>query len=229
MKNLGKILIVAGVIILLIIAASLSGKEEKEELKLNYTMKEDGKTYIIDNKSYVETDKKTDIVKIDVKDLGIIIAELYPKIAPITVKNFKKLVSEEYYSNITFHRVIKDFMIQCGDPTGIGTGGSEETIKGEFSENGIKNDLSHNRGVLSMARRGADPDTDETRNSASSQFFIVHKDSDFLDGKYAAFGKVVNGIEIVDKIASVQVDSQTSKPLNDVIINSITFVEKVGD
>ena len=137
------------------------------------------------------------IVEIDIQDYGKIVIELYPDMAPITVKNFKKLVSEEYYDGLIFHRVIKDFMIQTGDPTGTGTGGSEETIKGEFLANGFNNRLSHTRGVVSMARKGANPETSATLNSASSQFFIVQKDSTYLDGKYAAFGKVVSGIEIV--------------------------------
>ncbi len=164
------------------------------------------------------------IVEIDVQDYGKIVIELYPDMAPITVKNFKKLVSEEYYDGLIFHRVIKDFMIQTGDPTGTGTGGSEETIKGEFLANGFNNRLSHTRGVVSMARKGANPETSATLNSASSQFFIVQKDSTYLDGKYAAFGKVVSGIEIVDQIAAVSTDSN-DKPEKDVVINTIRFKE----
>lgn len=164
---------------------------------LNYeTEEKDGKTvYKMENK-YVESDKETNLIKIDVKDKGIIIAELYPDVAPITVENFKKLISEKFYDGLTFHRIIKDFMVQTGDPLGTGIGGSEETIKGEFSENGVENNLSHVRGVLSMARRGSEPETEETMNSASSQFFIVQKDSTYLDGKYAAFGKVIEGMEV---------------------------------
>ena len=164
------------------------------------------------------------IVEIDVQDYGKIVIELYPDMAPITVKNFKKLVSEEYYDGLIFHRVIKDFMIQTGDSTGTGTGGSEETIKGEFLANGFNNRLSHTRGVVSMARKGANPETSATLNSASSQFFIVQKDSTYLDGKYAAFGKVVSGIEIVDQIAAVSTDSN-DKPEKDVVINTIRFKE----
>ncbi len=114
-------------------------------------------------------------------------------------------------------------MIQSGDPTATGGGGSEETIKGEFEINGVTNSLSHTRGVISMARIGADPETEDTMNSASSQFFIVHKDSQFLDGKYAAFGKVINGLDLVDNIASSATDSN-DKPINDKIIKTITFV-----
>ena len=162
---------------------------------------------------------------INVLDYGIMIAELYPNVAPITVKNFKKLVSEGFYSNFIFHRVIKDFMIQTGDPTGTGNGGSEETIKGEFEINGFKNNLSHTRGVLSMARAGANPETEYTMNSASSQFFIVHQDSTYLDGNYAAFGKLLNGYDVLDKIANVKTD-ENDKPLIDQVLKNIKFVKK---
>ena len=191
---------------------------------LNYkTETIDGKTiYKIENK-YIESDKETNLIKIDVKDKGIIIAELYPDTAPITVENFKKLINEKFYDGLIFHRIIKDFMIQTGDPLGTGIGGSDETIKGEFSENGVENNLSHVRGVLSMARRGSDPETEETMNSASSQFFIVHKDSTYLDGKYASFGKVIEGMDVVDSLANSQTDDN-DKPLNDKVINSIRFV-----
>ena len=125
--------------------------------------------------------------------------ELYPETAPITVKNFEKLVSEGFYDGLIFHRVIKGFMIQGGDPLGNGMGGADQRIKGEFAANGHKNDLKHTRGVISMAR-AYDP------NSASSQFFIMHADAPHLDGQYAAFGKVVSGMEVVDEIADVAVD-----------------------
>ena len=194
---------------------------------LNYeTRKENNKTlYVIDETSYVESEEETDLVKIDVPKYGIIIAELYPDVAPITVKNFKKLISEKFYDNLTFHRVIKDFMIQTGDPTATGSGGSVESIKGEFSINGVENAISHKRGVLSMARAGANPETEQTLNSASSQFFIVHKDSEFLDGKYAAFGRVIKGIDVVDSVANVLTDKETDKPLVDQIMKSIRFVK----
>ena len=125
--------------------------------------------------------------------------ELYPDVAPITVKNFEKLVSEGFYDGLTFHRVIPGFMIQGGDPLGNGMGGAKENIKGEFRANGVNNTLKHTRGVISMAR-AFDP------NSASSQFFIMHADAPHLDGQYAAFGKVVSGIEAVDEIASIPTD-----------------------
>ena len=125
--------------------------------------------------------------------------ELYPDVAPITVKNFEKLVSEGFYDGLIFHRVIKGFMIQGGDPLGNGMGGAEQKIKGEFAANGHKNDLKHTRGVISMAR-AYDP------NSASSQFFIMHANAPHLDGQYAAFGQVVSGMEVVDEIASIPTD-----------------------
>lgn len=192
---------------------------------LNYkTETKDGKTvYNIENKKYIESDKETNLIKIDVKDKGIIIAELYPDVAPITVENFRKLVNDKFYDGLIFHRIIKDFMIQTGDPLGTGIGGSDETIKGEFSENGVENNLSHTRGVLSMARRGGNPETEETMNSASSQFFILQKDSTYLDGKYAAFGKVINGMSVVDDLAISQTDDN-DKPLSDKVITSIRFV-----
>ncbi|NLC48032.1 MAG: peptidylprolyl isomerase [Tenericutes bacterium] len=181
------------------------------------------KYYEIENNKYIESEEETNLVKLEVLEYGIVIIQLYPDIAPITVNNFKKLVKENFYDNLVFHRVIKDFVIQSGDPTATGGGGSEETIKGEFEINGVTNSLSHTRGVISMARIGADPETEDTMNSASSQFFIVHKDSQFLDGKYAAFGKVINGLDLVDNIASSATDSN-DKPINDKIIKTITFV-----
>ena len=145
------------------------------------------------------------IVTITIKDLGDIKVELYPEIAPITVENFVKLASQGFYNGLTFHRVIPGFMIQGGCPDGTGMGGPGYHIKGEFAQNGVKNDLRHTRGVLSMAR-AMDPD------SAGSQFFIMHEDAPHLDGSYAAFGKVIEGIEIVDKIAETRTD-YNDKPL----------------
>lgn len=198
----------------------------EEEVKMNYTTEEvNGKTvFNIENKKYIESEEETNFVKIDTDGYGIMIAELYPDVAPITVENFKNLVKDKFYDGIIFHRVIKDFMIQTGDPTGTGMGGSEKEIKGEFKNNGVENNLSHERGVLSMARRGGNPDTEETMNSASSQFFIVHKDSDFLDGNYAAFGKLLNGYDILDKIATTATNPNNDKPLKDIKMNEIRFV-----
>ena len=133
------------------------------------------------------------IVTIEMEDGGVMKAELYPEVAPNSVNNFISLVSKGFYNGLIFHRCIPGFMIQGGDPNGDGTGGSEENIKGEFSNNGVDNDISHTRGTISMAR-ASDPD------SASSQFFIVQADSTCLDGDYAGFGHVTEGMDIVDKI-----------------------------
>ncbi len=132
-------------------------------------------------------------VEIAIKDYGVIQVELDEKAAPITVENFLKLVNDGFYNGLTFHRIIPGFMIQGGDPNGDGTGGSANTIKGEFASNGVQNDIKHVRGVISMAR-AMDP------NSASSQFFIMHADAPHLDGDYAAFGHVISGIEVVDAV-----------------------------
>ncbi len=143
--------------------------------------------------------------------------ELYPDKAPITVENFLKLVNEGFYDGLIFHRVIKGFMIQGGDPLGTGMGGAKEKIKGEFSANGVPNDLKHTRGVISMAR-SMNP------NSASSQFFIMHKDAPHLDGQYAAFGKVVEGMDAVDEIAETRTD-YNDRPLNDIKMKKV-YVEE---
>ena len=197
----------------------------EEEVKMNYTTEEvNGKTvFNIEDKKYIESEEETNFVKIDTNGYGIMIAELYPDVAPITVENFKSLVKDKFYDGTIFHRVIKDFMIQTGDPTGTGMGGSEKEIKGEFKNNGVENNLSHTRGVLSMARRGSNPETEDTMNSASSQFFIVHQDSEFLDGNYASFGKLLNGYDVLDKIASSETNS-SDKPLKDIKMNTIRFV-----
>ncbi len=139
--------------------------------------------------------------------------ELYPEVAPITVKNFERLVSEGFYDGLIFHRVIPGFMIQGGDPEGTGMGGAKEKIKGEFLSNGVKNDLKHTRGVVSMARS-------MMPNSASSQFFIMHMDAPHLDGSYAAFGKVIDGIEVVDEIAAVECD-YNDKPLTSQVMKRV--------
>lgn len=160
-------------------------------------------------------------VAIEVQDYGTIEAELYADTAPITVANFLKLADEGFYNGLTFHRIISGFMIQGGDPLGNGTGGSDATIKGEFAQNGVKNDLKHTRGVLSMARSGM-PD------SASSQFFIMHQDAPHLDGAYAAFGKVLSGMEIVDAICQqtpVTDGNGTVAKENQPIITSIRRVD----
>lgn len=152
-------------------------------------------------------------VSIEMAAGGVIKLELYPEIAPITVQNFVNLASENFYDGLVFHRVISGFMIQGGDPTGTGMGGPGYTIKGEFAMNGVRNPLSHTRGVISMAR-SQNPD------SAGSQFFIMHEDGPFLDGQYAAFGKVTEGIELVDRIASVRTDSG-DRPLEEQKIKTV--------
>ncbi len=141
--------------------------------------------------------------------------ELYPDIAPVTVENFEKLVNQGFYNGLIFHRVIPGFMIQGGCPEGTGMGGPGWNIKGEFSSNGVKNDLKHTRGVISMAR-SMRPD------SAGSQFFIMHEDAPHLDGQYAAFGKVVEGIEVVDEIAEVETD-YSDKPRTPQVMKSVTI------
>ena len=165
----------------------------------------------------------TDIPKVEitVRDYGTITLELYPDVAPITVDNFVRLCNKGFYDGLTFHRVMSGFMIQGGDPQGNGTGGSDETIKGEFAANGVKNGLSHKRGVISMARA-------KSPDSASSQFFIVHQDSEFLDGSYAAFGAVTEGIEVVDAICenTPVIDNNGTVPSEyQPVIESIKIIE----
>ena len=160
-------------------------------------------------------------VTIDVQDYGTITLELDADEAPISVTNFVNLAEEGFYDGLTFHRIISGFMIQGGDPKGNGTGGSDTTIKGEFSENGVENNISHVRGTISMARAN-DPD------SASSQFFIVHEDSTFLDGQYAAFGHVTDGMDVVDAICEntpVQDNNGTVKAADQPVITSITVID----
>lgn len=160
------------------------------------------------------------IVTITMENGDVMKAELYPEIAPNTVKNFVSLVSKGYYDGLIFHRVIKGFMIQGGCPEGTGMGGPGYSIKGEFSGNGFTNDLKHTKGVLSMARS-------MMPNSAGSQFFIMHETSPHLDGQYAAFGKVTEGLDVVDKIASVKTD-YSDRPIEEQKIKSVT-VDTMGE
>ena len=160
--------------------------------------KSDEESIVLDVSEPLSGSHHVDLI---LEDYGTISLELDADTAPITVTNFIKLSQEGFYDGLTFHRIITDFMMQGGDPEGNGTGGSDENIKGEFSDNGVENDISHERGVISMAR-SQDPD------SASSQFFIVHQDSTFLDGQYAAFGHVTDGMDIVDEIC------ENAKPIN---------------
>ena len=157
------------------------------------------------------------MVVIEMDNGRVIRIELDPGAAPVTVANFEKLVRQKFYDGLTFHRVIPGFMIQGGDPKGNGTGGSREHIRGEFAANGFSNPIKHVRGVISMAR-ASDP------NSASSQFFIMHDDAPHLDGNYAAFGRVVDGMGVVDEIASVRTDFR-DKPVTPVVMKRV-FIEE---
>lgn len=157
-------------------------------------------------------------VKFEMENGKTMTAELYPETAPITVENFAKLVKEGFYDGLIFHRVIEGFMIQGGDPTGTGMGGPGYQIKGEFSSNGVKNDLKHTRGVLSMARSMM-PD------SAGSQFFIMHEDAPHLDGQYAAFGKLTDGFDTLDEIATCDTD-RSDRPKNEQKMAKVVIIEE---
>lgn len=163
---------------------------------------------------------KNPIVTITMENNDVMKAELYPEIAPVSVNNFISLIQKKFYDGLIFHRVIKGFMIQGGCPDGNGMGGPGYSIKGEFSQNGFKNELKHTEGVLSMAR-ATDP------NSAGSQFFIMHKNSPHLDGSYAAFGKITEGMDIVNKIADCKAD-YSDRPLEEQRIKSMT-VDTFGE
>ena len=198
-----------------LMAVSCEKKTDVVEKPLEgYTPSTEVTEYVCMNVTY--TDKEGTVRKEN------IVVKLDPTNAPITVANFQKLVSEKFYDGLTFHRIVEGFMIQGGDPKGTGMGGSSQKIKGEFLANGVNNQISHKRGVISMARSG------NSYNSASSQFFIVHEDgNEFLDGQYAAFGAVVYGIETVDGIATTKVDkpgTESPKPVNPVTINAMMFV-----
>lgn len=203
MKNKNVFFIIGIIVILILILVLNIFINKKNDEKENENL--------LTGKHYVE---------ITVKDYGKIDLELDADVAPITVTNFINLVNDNFYDGLTFHRIIDGFMIQGGDPLGNGTGGSDKTIKGEFSDNGVNNSISHVRGVISMARSNS-------YDSASSQFFIVHEDSTFLDGKYAAFGKVTSGMDIVDKLAKVKVedDNGTVSKENQPIIESIKVIK----
>lgn len=166
---------------------------------------------------YQETDKVTNTVKIEMESGDSIVVELDSKVAPITVDNFQQLVARKFYDGLIFHRIIAGFMIQGGDPTGTGMGGSDKNIKGEFLANGVNNTLRHARGVISMARS-------QFYNSASSQFFICHANAYFLDGQYAAFGKIVEGMDTVDKLASVRT-GRNDRPIVEQRMKRVYFVE----
>ena len=215
----------------LIIAATVALRVNKKENVENATLTSETTNGKASNKENTISDKNEETKEnsiystgkhhatIVVKNYGTIKLELDADTAPITVANFAKLANEGFYNGLTFHRIMDGFMIQGGDPLGNGNGGSKENIKGEFKANGVNNNISHVRGVISMAR--ATP-----YNSASSQFFIVHKDSTYLDGQYAGFGKVLEGMEIVDKICKdtkVEDNNGTVAKVNQPVIESITM------
>ena len=195
------IIFIVGIIIVIAIIFIINFVVGKKNLERE-------KAALLSGKHYVE---------IVVADYGNIQLELDADTAPITVTNFIKLVNQKFYDGLTFHRVVDGFMIQGGDPKGAGTGGSSETIKGEFTANGVTNNISHKRGVISMARSNS-------MNSASSQFFIMHQDNAGLDGNYAAFGHVIEGMDVVDKIVEktpVEEDGESVLPENQPVITSI--------
>ncbi len=222
-----------GLIVLVIVSLFvLAACEEKEvdapSVSLIETVDSEPKTEgsmtqmtFLPAQGFAKADEKTNFVQIVMDSGNAIVIELKPDQAPITVANFQKLVGEEFYDGLIFHRVIQGFMIQGGDPEGTGMGGSKESIKGEFSANGVDNTLPHKRGVISMART-RDP------NSASSQFFICDADSPHLDGSYAAFGSVVFGLDEVDRIAALKVD-MNDRPLNPPAMVSVFFVTPLSD
>jgi peptidyl-prolyl cis-trans isomerase B (cyclophilin B) len=222
MRNTSKIFAALLAAVLIISCFAVAGCGQKNDpVAVGGTSKEAQSQVSLTGEYKKPYEGSADTVEIDVKDFGKITVKLDRSVAPISVQNFLTLVNEGFYDGLTFHRIISGFMIQGGDPDGNGTGGSKTTIKGEFAQNGVTNSLSHKRGVISMAR-STDPD------SASSQFFIVHKDSTFLDGQYAAFGEVTSGMEVVDKIAEsakVEDSNGTVLPANQPVINSIKIVE----
>ena len=226
--------IIIGIIIALVIVAIVCFAIYNNRIKDNTntvepTSQEENNTEqnIVNNEENEESEVNdmyssgTHHAQIVIKDYGTISLELYADIAPITVSNFAKLVNEGFYDGLTFHKIIEGFMIQGGDPLGNGTGGSDENIKGEFAMNGVQNSISHVRGTISMARA-------TSYNSASSQFFIMQEDTPSLDGQYAAFGKVTDGIEIVDKICEdTQVEDSNGTVLkeNQPVIEKITMID----
>lgn len=187
---------------------------------INYEYKEEINFDINGNEIKLSYNTKNPIVAIDIDKYGYIVLELYPDIAPNTVNNFVNLIFDGFYDNNSFHRLVPGFVLQGGDPNGNGTGGPGYSIKGEFSRNGFKNELKHSRGVLSMART-MDP------NSAGSQFFIMVADAPHLDDQYASFGKVIEGMDVVDKIVNTKTDYQ-DKPYEDQVIKKME-VETFGE
>ena len=219
-----KIIISVLVVILIILAISVyfitkKGTNSNEKQNVQENAQAEQKEENKEEKSMYSSGKHH--AQIVIKNYGTISLELDADMAPITVENFANLVNEGFYDGLTFHRIISGFMIQGGDPEGNGLGGSDKEIKGEFSANGVKNTISHTRGVISMARA-------QSYNSASSQFFIIHKDAPYLDGSYAAFGHVTEGIEIVDKICEdtkVEDSNGTVLKENQPVIEKIVMID----
>ena len=204
------------ILLMLLAVFTITACEEKKESE-DKIVKEEILEGILDGYKFQVTDEETDRVRIQMENGDIMLVVLSNSQTPLTINNFKSHVKKGTYNGLIFHRVIEDFMIQGGDPTGTGYGdNSIPTIKGEFTSNGVQNDMKHTRGVISMARSN-NPD------SASSQFFIVHKDSSHLDGLYASFGKVFAGFDTLDKIATVETDGN-DRPLKEQKIKSIKFV-----
>ena len=222
MKKKFSFLLVLAVLVMGLSACGSSKSDTTSETKATKAPKATETAEVTKEPESKTTDTKgKHHAKIKVKDYGTIEVELDGDTAPITVANFIKLVNEKFYDGLTFHRIMSGFMIQGGDPLGNGTGGSDETIKGEFSSNGVENNISHKRGVISMAR-SSDPD------SASSQFFIMHQDSTYLDGEYAAFGQVTKGMKVVDKIcedATPTDGNGTIEKADQPVIESIRMVD----
>ena len=207
--KLGSLLISSMLIILLVGCASSSSNKE------NNNLTNDDKIDYLSKVTEKKPEDKNPIATIEMENGEKIKIELYPEIAPNTVRNFITLSNNRFYDGLTFHRVIENFMIQGGDPLGNGTGGPDYSIYGEFSNNNFENSLSHKRGVISMAR------SLKNNNSAGSQFFIMHKDNQRLDGDYAAFGEVIDGMDTVDSIATTE--TKNEKPIKDIRIKSITI------
>ncbi|MFD1851296.1 peptidylprolyl isomerase [Oceanobacillus bengalensis] len=208
------LLIIAAVLVVITAGCGTEAEDEQTETEPNNTGEQSEQT----TESKDLSNEENPIVTITMENDKEIIVELYPEIAPNTVANFISLIEDGFYDGLIFHRVIPDFMIQGGDPNGNGTGGPGYGIKGEFDSNGFENSLEHSRGVISMAR-AMDPD------SAGSQFFIIHKDSAHLDGEYAAFGQVIEGMDVVDEIVAVERDG-ADKPLEEQKMKSVAVDTK---
>lgn len=207
-RRIGTLLITA-VISLTLMGCSTSNKEDSKSQS-----NDSGKEIYLSKETEKKENDKNPVATIEMEDGKVIKLELYPEIAPNTVRNFISLANSKFYDGLIFHRIISGFMIQGGDPEGTGMGGPGYSIYGEFTSNDFENTLLHTKGVISMARS-------RDNNSAGSQFFIMHGDSPSLDGKYAAFGKVIEGLDVVDSIAQVETDGN-DKPKKDVKIKSIT-------